>query len=407
MDKITRLIKKEEKRQNETITLIASENYTYKEVREALGSALVNKYSEGYPAKRYYQGNDIIDKIEQRAINLAKKLFNVPHANVQSYSGSPANAAVYMALLKPGDKIMGMSLSSGGHLTHGHPGITFSGKYFKTIQYGVNEKGEIDYGSLAKLAKKEKPQIIVAGISAYSKILNWKRFAEIADSIDAVLMADVSHIAGLVVAGVHPSPAKYAHVITTTTHKTLKGPRGAIIMVTAKGLKKDSDMAKKIDRSVFPGLQGGPHDNQTAAVAIALEKAGTKSFKSYAKKIVENATTLSKALASCGFTIVGGRVENHMMLVDLRNKGLSGREAAIVLERAGIIVNANAIPGDTRPPSDPSGIRLGTPAVTSRGMGKQQMQKIANLINDILGDPQKTTKSRKEIVKLTKRFPIK
>lgn len=384
MNKILQLIKAEEKRQKETISLIPSENYASDAVKKALSSSLVNKYSEGYPGKRYYQGNKIVDEIENIAIDLAKKLFKVPHANVQPYSGSPANAAVYMGLLNPGDTIMGMSLSAGGHLTHGHPKITFSGKFFNSVQYGVKKDGYIDYDALEKLARDVKPKIIVAGTTAYPRILDWEKFAKIADSVGAYLMADISHIAGLVVGGVHPSPVDYAHVVTTTTHKTLRGPRGAIIMVTQKGLDKDSEMSKKIDRAVFPGLQGGPHDNQTAAIAIALSEAEGPEFKKYAKQIIKNAKVLSEELIKYGFKLVTGGTDNHLMLIDLRNKNISGKDAAILLEEAGIIVNYNTIPFDPNPPMNPSGIRIGTPAATTRGLKEKDMKLIAKKINNIL-----------------------
>lgn len=405
MTKVFDLIKSEEKRQEETITLIPSENYASKAVREALASKLSNKYSEGYPGKRYYQGNKIIDEIENLATERAKALFDVPHANVQPYSGSPANAAVYMALLNQGDTMMGLSLASGGHLTHGHPKITFSGKYFNSVQYEVGKDGLIDYGKVAELAKTNKPKLIVAGITAYARTLEWKQFAEIADSIGAILMADISHIAGLVVSGVHPSPVNYAHVVTTTTHKTLRGPRGAIIMVTTKGLDKDSEMSKKIDRAVFPGLQGGPHDNQTAAIAIALEEASSESFMKYGQKIITNAKVMSLELMNFGFNLVSGGTDNHLMLIDLRNKNISGKEAAILLEEAGIVTNYNAIPFDPNPPSNPSGLRIGTPAVTTRGMGESEMKQIAGWINDVIGKKIESEKIANQVKKLCEKFP--
>lgn len=378
------LIKAEETRQEETITLIPSENYTSKAVRSALSSKLVNKYSEGYSGRRYYQGNKIIDEIEMMAIENAKKLFGTPHANVQPYSGSPANSAVFFGLLNVGDTIMGLSLASGGHLTHGHPRITFSGKYFNSVQYEVGEDGLIDYNRVKSLAKANKPKLIVAGTTAYSRILEWEKFAEIADSVGAILLADISHIAGLVVAGVHPSPVKYAHIVTTTTHKTLRGPRGAMVMVTQKGLDIDPEMNKKIDRAVFPGLQGGPHNNQTAAIAIGLAEASTKEFKNYGKQVVENADVLSSELSNYGFNIVSGGTDNHLMLVDLRPKNILGKDAAILLEEAGIVTNYNAIPFDPNPPMNPSGLRIGTPAITTRGMGVVEVKQIASWINFVL-----------------------
>ena len=406
MDKVLELIKQEEKRQRETLMMIPSENYTSPEARAAVGSVLMHKYSEGYPGRRYYQGNEIIDKIENLAVERAKKLFGVPHANVQPYSGSPANAAVYMALLNPGDTIMGMSLYAGGHLTHGHPNITFSGKYFRSVQYGVDKEGFIDYAEVLKLAKKEKPKIIIAGLTAYPRTLDWKKFADIADQIDAYLVADISHIAGLIAGGVHKSPVKYAHVVTTTTHKTLQGPRGAIIMVTHKGLKKDSEMPQKIDRAVFPGLQGGPHDNQTAAIGIALRQARGKLFKKYAKKVVENAKVLAQELSALGFELTSGGTDNHLLLIDLRSKKISGKEAAIALEKAGIIVNCNSIPHDPSPPMNPSGIRIGTPAITTRGMESKEMKKIARWVSLVISDKKHATKINAEVKKLCKKFPV-
>ncbi|OGM77090.1 serine hydroxymethyltransferase [Candidatus Woesebacteria bacterium RIFOXYA1_FULL_40_18] len=406
MDKIFSLIKAEEKRQRETLMMIPSENYSSKEVRKASGSVLAHKYSEGYPGRRYYQGNKFIDEIENLAIERAKKLFGVPHVNVQPYSGSPANAAVYMGLLEPKDTIMGLALASGGHLTHGHPKITFSGKYFNSVQYGVDKNGFIDYKDLARLARKHKPKLIVAGTTAYPRILDWKRFAKIADSVGAILMADIAHISGLVVAGAHPSPVPYAHVVTTTTHKTLRGPRGALIMVTKKGLRRDPDMAKKIDRAVFPGLQGGPHNHQTAAIAVCLNEATSAAFKNYGRKVVENAKVLASELMRSGFDLVSGGSDNHLMLVDLRSKNVLGKPTAELLEEAGIIVNYNAIPNDPNPPMNPSGLRIGTPALTSRGMGVSEMKKIAGWINEVVGNPKSAKKVKEEVKKLCKRFPV-
>lgn len=409
MDKVRQLIKKEVRRQQETLMMIPSENYTYPEVREAVGSVLMHKYSEGYPGKRYYQGNIFIDQVENIAIERAKALFGVPHANVQPYSGSPANAAVYMATMLQGETLMGMSLPAGGHLTHGHPNITFSGKYFKSVQYGVNKEGFIDYEALKHLALKFKPKVLVAGLTAYPRKLEWERFSLVAESVGAYLVADISHIAGLVVGGVHESPAKFAHIITTTTHKTLRGPRGAVIMVTNKGFKKDPDLAKKVDRAVFPGLQGGPHDNTTAGIAIALDKAASKSFKDYASQVVHNAKTLALVLSSLGFDLVTGGSDNHLLLIDLRNKGISGKEAAIALEDAGIIVNYNSVPFDPNPPMNPSGIRLGTPALTTRGMETAEMKLVAVLINEVLEN--KSISNVKNVMKqvreLCKKFPIR
>ncbi len=401
------LIAAEEKRQAETLALIPSENYASAAVREAEGSVLSNKYSEGYPGKRYYQGNKIIDEIETIAIDEAKKLFGVPHANVQPYSGSPANAAAMMAVCNPGDTIMGLKLSGGGHLTHGHPNITFSGKFFRSVQFDVDASGLIDYEAIAKLAETEKPKLIIAGTTAYPRVLNWGRFAQIADSVGAYLLADVSHIAGLVVGNVHPSPVPYAHVVMTTTHKTLRGPRGAILMVTQKGLDKDPDLAKKIDRAVFPGLQGGPHDNTTAAIAICLQEAATPEFKKYAAQVVQNAKVLCEELIKLGFDLTTGGTDNHLMVLDLRNKNISGKDAAIALEEAGIIVNYNAIPHDPNPPNNPSGIRIGTPAVTTRGMKEREMVQIAQWIYDVtVNSNSNRNEIAEEVKKLCRKFPL-
>lgn len=382
--KISELIKKEKARQRDTLMMIPSENYASEEVRKAVGSVLANKYSEGYPGRRYYQGNKVIDEIETLAIDGAKKLFGTPHANVQAYSGSPANSAVYFALLNPGDTIMGLELSAGGHLTHGHPKITFSGKYFNSVQFGLDEKGALNYTRIARLAKKEKPKLMMIGTTAYPLAFDWKKFGEIADSVDAWLVADISHVAGLVVAGDYPNPKSHAHIITTTTHKTLRGPRGAIVMATKKGLKKDEDLGKKLDSAIFPGLQGGPHNNQTAGIAIALEEASEKSFKTYSKQVVKNAKTLAKEFIENGLKLVGDGTESHLLLVDLRPNKLSGNVVAEALEVAGIIVNYNSVPNDTMPPRYPSGIRLGTPGVTTRGMKKKEMKTIAKWILSVI-----------------------
>ena len=398
---IYKLIKDEEKRQREVLEMIPSENYTSADVMEALGTILVDKYSEGYPKKRYYQGNRVADEVEILAEERAKKLFNVPYVNVQSYSGSPANSAVHMALLEPlKDKIMGLSLAFGGHLTHGSP-VSFSGKYFKTVPYTLGKNGLLDYDEIEKLALKEKPKLIVCGFTAYPRIVDFKRFGEIADKVGAYLLADISHIGGLVAAGVHPSPVNYVHVIMTTTHKTLRGPRGAMIMVTEKGLKKDPDLADKIDKAVFPGLQGGPHDNQTAAIAVALLEASTPKFKVYSKQVVLNAKKLAEELLKYGFNLVSGGTENHLLLIDLSNKNVNGAVAALALETAGIVVNKNAVPNDLMPPFYPSGIRLGTPAITTRGLKEKDMVKIAKWINDVIkevgtSDFPKDKESRKQ-----------
>ncbi len=373
---ITALIKAEDQRQHDVLEMIPSENYTSRAVMEALGSSLTNKYSEGYPKRRYYQGNKIADEVESLAQDRAQKLFGVPYVNVQPLSGSPANAAVYMATLANYDKIMGLSLAFGGHLTHGVP-LTFSSRFFTSTQYELGKDCLLDFAAIEKQAMREKPKIIVCGFTAYPRIIDFKKFAAIADKVGAYLLADISHITGLIVAGVHPSPVPYAHIVTTTTHKTLRGPRGAMIMVTAKGLKKDPDLGRKIDSAIIPGLQGGPHDNQTAAIAVCLKEAATPAFKKYGAQIVKNAKTLASFLSDFDFDLVSGGTDNHLILIDLRNKKVNGAVAALALEIANIVVNKNGVPFDTMPPFYPSGIRLGTPAITTRGMKEAEMKKIA------------------------------
>jgi len=383
---IHELIKQEEKRQRDVLEMIPSENYPSQAVLEALGTVLNNKYSEGYPKKRYYQGNSYIDSIELIAEERAKELFKVAHVNVQPYSGSPANAAVFFALLEPlKDKIMGLSLAFGGHLTHG-ASVSLAGKYYKTVPYTLGKNGMLDYDEIERLALKEKPKIIICGYTAYPRIIDFKRFGKIADQTGAYLLADISHIAGLVAAGVHPSPVPYAHIIMTTTHKTLRGPRGAIIMVTEKGLTKDPELADKIDKAVFPGLQGGPHDNQTAAIAVALKEASSAKFRKYGEQVVKNAKKLAEKLKELGFDLVSGGTDNHLLLIDLRNKKVNGAVGALALEVAGIVVNKNAVPNDPMPPFYPSGIRLGTPAITTRGMKERDMSKIADWINAVIDE---------------------
>lgn len=365
--------------------MIPSENYASAAVDEAVGSSLGNKYGEGYPQKRYYQGNEVVDQIESTVIDRAKKLFKVEAVNVQPLSGSPANFAVFTAVLNPGDTLMGLSLASGGHLTHGAQ-FNASSKYFHAVQYDVDKNGLINYEKVAKLAKKEKPKIIIASTTGYARILEWKKFAEIANSVGAYLLADISHIAGLITAGVYPSPAQYAHIITTTTHKTLRGPRGAMIMTTARGLKKDPDLAKKIDKAIIPGIQGGPHFNNIAGIGVALKEASTARFKTYAFQIMKNAKLLASELKKNGLELVTGGTDCHLILVDLQNKKLLGNTAAEACEAAGIVLNRNGVPFDPNPPFYPSGIRLGTPGLTSRGMKEKQMQLIAGWINEIIDD---------------------
>ena len=374
------LIKKEEERQENLVHLIPSENFASDEVMYALGSCLTNKYAEGYPGKRYYQGNQFVDQIENLAIERGKKVLGVEHLNVQPYSGSPANSAVQMALLQQGDKICGLKLSAGGHLTHGHPKVTFSGKFFNSIQYDVEADGRIDYDKLQKLVLEEKPKLIFAGTTAYPYILDFKRFGEIADSVGAWLVADISHIAGLVVGGAHSSPNEYVHLITSTTHKSLRGPRGAIVGVTKKGLEKDPDLAKKIDKAVFPGLQGGPHENQIAALAVAFGEADTPEFKDYASQIVKNAKVLAETLRKNGIKVFG--TENHLMVVEVGFE--KGKEAAVKLEENGIVVNANTVPHEKGSPFKPSGIRIGTPAMTTRGWKEKEFEEIGNKIAGII-----------------------
>ena len=404
--KIANLIEKEKNRQESTLEMIPSENHTSKAVRKALGSVLTDKYAEGYPGKRYYAGLKFYDEIEETCRQRAKKLFKVPYVNVQPYSGSPANQAVYFAVCNPGDKVMGMALPQGGHLTHGWK-VNFSARYYNSVQYGVNkETGLIDYEEFRKLAKKEKPTLIWTGATAYPRIFDWKKLGEIADSIGAYLVADISHIAGLIVAGVHPSPVNYVHIITTTTHKTLRGPRGGMIMVTKKGMKKDPDLGKKVDKAVFPGLQGGPHENAIAAVAVCLKEASKSSFKKYGEQIVKNSKVLASELLKYGFNLVSGGTDNHLILIDLRNKRISGKEAQDRLEKAGITVNKNAVPFDTNPPFNPSGIRIGTPAITTRGMKEKEMEKIAFWISEIISNPKSVLKIRNEVKNLCKKFPL-
>lgn len=374
--KMADLIEGEERRQEETLMMIPSENYASAAVKEAVGSCLGNKYAEGYPRKRYYQGQEFIDQIEELAIERAKAVFGVSHANVQPLSGAPANLAVYAALMEPGETLMGLALAHGGHLSHGSP-VSVTGKYYRSVSYELGADGVMDYGMIEALALKEKPKVIVAGITAYPLRLDWERFAEIAEKTGAILMADIAHLAGLVAGGVYPSPVPYVHVVTTTTHKTLRGPRGAMIMVTEKGLERDPEMAKKIDKSVFPGLQGGPHINAVAGIGVALAEAQTSQFKEYAAQIVKNAAVLAEELKGYGFTLVAGGTETHLILVDLQNKEVIGNLAAEALETAGIVLNRNTVPFEPRSPFYPSGMRLGTPGLTSRGMKEEQMKQVA------------------------------
>lgn len=401
---IAKLIDLELERQKTTLEMIPSENHSSFAVREALGSILTDKYAEGYPGKRYYAGLKYYDKLEDLCRERAKKIFKVAHANVQPYSGSPANAAVYMAVCNPGDTIMGMSLPHGGHLTHGWK-VNFSAKFFNSVQYAVDEKTNLlNYDEIEKLAKENNPKLIWVGATAYPRFFNWKRLGEIADSVSAYLAADISHIAGLVAGGVHPSPVSYAHIITTTTHKTLRGPRGGIIMITEKGIKKDGELPQKIDKAVFPGFQGGPHENAIAAIAVCLKEVSTPAFKKYAAQVVKNAKALADELKNYSFNLITGGTDNHLILIDLRNKNITGKEAQNLLEEAGITTNKNTIPYDPASPFNPSGIRLGTPAITTRGMKEKEMKKVAFWINEAISNPKSVKKIREEIKRFSKRF---
>ncbi|MDO8530419.1 MAG: serine hydroxymethyltransferase [bacterium] len=401
---IAKLIDLETGRQKSTLQMIPSENHCSPAVREALGSILTDKYAEGYPGKRYYGGNQFIDKVESLCIERAKKLFKVEHVNVQPHSGSPANAAVYVATCEPGDTIMGLALPMGGHLTHGTK-VSFGGKFFKAVQYGVDEKTHlINYDELKKLVLQTKPKLMWVGATAYPRIFDWKKLGEIADSVGAYLAADIAHIAGLVVGGAHPGPVPFVHIVTTTTHKTLRGPRGGMIMVTKKGIAKDAELPKKIDKAVFPGLQGGPHENAIAAIAVCLKEAAAPAFKKYAAQIVKNAKALAEELKKYDFKLVSGGTGTHLLLIDLRNKNITGAEAQDLLESAGMSTNRNSIPYDPAGPFKPSGIRLGTPAITTRGMKEKEMKIIAGWINEVISNPKAAKKVAAEVSKLCKKF---
>jgi glycine hydroxymethyltransferase len=376
---IYQLIKKEEERQKFTLELIASENFVSEAVLEAQGSVLTNKYAEGYPGKKYYGGCQFIDEVENLAIERAKKLFSADHANVQPHSGSQANMAVYFSVLQPGDTILSMNLAHGGHLTHGSP-VNFSGILYNIIPYGVNrETGRIDYEELEELALNNRPKLIVSGASAYPREIDFAKFRKIADKVGALLMADIAHIAGLIVASEHISPIPYCHFVTTTTHKTLRGPRGGLILC-------QKDFARQIDKSIFPGIQGGPLMHVIAAKAVCFKMAMQDDFITYQKQIKKNAATLAQSLIERGYELVSGGTDNHLMLVDLRNKGLTGKQAEKALEEAGITVNKNAVPFDSQPPMVTSGIRIGTPAMTTRGMKEKEMNIIAELIDRVLSN---------------------
>src|SRR3989344_2313273 len=398
---LARLLRAEELRQARSLDLIASENFASAEVRFLVGSVLMNKYSEGYPGKRYYPGNSVIDQVETLAIERAKKSFGLGkswHANVQPYSGSPANIAAYLCLMKPGDKVLGMQLASGGHLTHGHKDNA-SGIFFHSVSYGVNQKtGLIVYKEVEQIAVKEKPRVIVSGLTAYPRQIDFKKFGAIAKKVGSYHLADISHIAGLVAAGLHPSPFLHADVVTTTTHKILRGPRGAVIFC-----KKE--LAEKIDRAVFPGLQGGPHDNATAAIAYAFGQVATPRYRAYAKAVLENTKALSRVLIKEGFALATGGTDNHMLLLDLKPLGMSGMDGEKLLERAGIVANRNSLLGDASP-FRPSGIRMGAPAITTRGMKPSDMARIASWISRILIDHENPEKVGFEVRAFLKKFPI-
>jgi glycine hydroxymethyltransferase len=412
---IEELIQAEAKRQFEGLEMIPSENHSSVDVRTALGSVLTDKYSEGYPGMRYYGGCEVVDKVENLARDRAKKLFGVSHTNVQAYSGSPANQAIYYALLDPGDTVMGLHLFYGGHMTHGLK-VNFSGTYYNSVQYQTGKDGFLDYEAMQAMADKEHPKMIIVGATAYPRIFDWKRLRKIADSCGAWLMADISHISGLVVAGAHPSPAGIADVIMTTTHKTLRGPRGALILCNgnpSNPLKKvertKENLPTLIDRAIIPGLQGGPHNHQTAAIAVALAEASTPEFKAYGHQIVSNAKTLAKELTDRGFQLVTGGTDNHLLLIDLTNKKLPGKDAEAALSKGGITVNKNTVPFDPRSPFDPSGIRLGTPALTTRGMKEAEMVQIADWINQAISSHDNDTKLaaiHKQVKEFTKNFPL-
>src|SRR5438445_3126479 len=377
---VATLIERDRERHTRTLNFIASENYASQAVLDCLSSHLNVKYAEGYPRARYYQGVGLVDDIEQLAIDRAKQLFGAEHANVQPYSGSPANMAVYFALLEPGDTILGMELSQGGHLTHGSP-VSFSGKFYKFAHYGVDPESElIDYDEVARLAKEHKPKLIVAGASAYSRIIDWQRFREIADSVGAKFMADIAHIAGLVAAGVHPSPVPYADVVTTTTHKSLRGPRGALIL-------SKQELAKDIDRTVFPGIQGGPHLAAVAAKAVCFLEAQQPAFGEYQRQVVANARALADGLLRGGMKLVSGGTDNHLLVVKLLDRDYSGKVLARSLESAGIITSMSTVPGEKRRPAVTSGVRFGTPAVTTRGATEAQMQRVAQIVSTIAENP--------------------
>lgn len=398
---VAAIIRREVERQRHGLELIASENFVSEAVLEAMGTPLTNKYAEGLPRKRYYGGCEFVDQVEQLAIDRARQLFNAEHANVQAHSGAQANAAVYLAFLKPGETVLGLDLSQGGHLTHGSP-VNFSGLLYHAIHYGVNDEGRIDYDAMQEIARRERPKMIMAGASAYARIIDFEPFAEVAREIGAKFVVDMAHIAGLVATGFHPSPIPHADAVTTTTHKTLRGPRGGLILCK-------EEHAKAIDKAMFPGTQGGPLEHVIAAKAVALKEALDPSFTDYCRQIVANAQALAGSLMSSGFDIVSGGTDNHLMLVDLRNRGLTGKVAEKALDAAGITVNKNTVPKETQSPFVTSGIRIGTPAVTTRGMKEAEMKEIAALIDEVLRAPEDISMAQKvsaEVKELTSKFPL-
>lgn len=399
---VAEAIRSERRRQNETLELIASENHVSRAVLDAAGSVFTNKYAEGYPGRRYYGGCGPTDVVENLAIERAKKLFGAEHANVQPHSGSQANMTVYFAMLEPGDTIMGMDLSHGGHLTHGHP-LSYSGRDFEVVAYGVDRETEqIDYDTMRKLAEEHRPRLIICGASAYSRIIDFERIRAIADSVDALMMADIAHIAGLVVAGEHPSPVPFADFVTTTTHKTLRGPRAGLILCREK-------YAKQIDRALFPGLQGGPLVHIVAAKAVAFREAATDEFRNYQKQVVKNARAMAERVGSGGFRIVSGGTDNHLFMIDVFSKGITGKDGEKMLEDAGITVNKNTIPFDQNKPMVASGLRIGTPAVTTRGLKEDDVQEVAGLLNEVLdsaGDGSVIERVRGQVREICQRFPI-
>lgn len=400
---LAELLRQESIRQSDKLSLIPSENHASKAVLEATGSVLTNKYSEGYPGKRYYEGQQVIDQVETLAVDRAKRLFGVEHANVQPYSGSPANLAVYLAFLKPGEKVMGMALPMGGHLTHGW-NVSATGIWFQSVHYGVRkETGRVDFNEVREIAKRERPRLLFCGGTAIPREIDFHTFAEIAHEVEAILVADIAHIAGLIAGGAHPSPVGFADVISTTTHKTLRGPRGAMLMSTA-------EHAQPLDKAVFPGLQGGPHNHTTAAIAVCLREASTESFKSYARQVVANAKALAQTLIERGFDLVSGGTDNHLILIDLTSKEILGKQAAKALDRAGLVTNYNTVPFDPRKPFNPSGLRLGTPAVTTRGLGTYEMHRIGRWIDEAItaaksGNEQVLDRIAGEVKELGRQYP--